>query len=127
MDWILTTNVILIIVLLALATWLLICTPSKGDLSNLDYALAGVLQGLGQRLDSLDELIEMLPGLVPNVNLTNQNPLISLIEAFQAIKGNSGGSNTPPLMRGDNGQWMDNAEREEEANETESETESFVD
>ena len=127
MDWILTTNFILIIVLLALATWLMICTPSKGDLQGLDYALAGVLQGLGQRLDSLDELIDMLPSLVPNVNLTNQNPLISLIEAFQAMKNNSGGSNSPPLMRGNNGQWSEHGERQEETNETESETESFVD
>jgi len=89
----------------ALGVYLRYTSPTKKDLSQLDEALATVLMGLAERLGSLDDLIEMLPSLVPNVNLTNQNPIISLIEAFQAVKYGSQGSNTPPLIRNAAGQF----------------------
>lgn len=112
--------------IIGLSIFIKLTTPSKTDLSNLDHALATVLQALGERLQNLDDVAERISSSVPQVNLTNQNPLISIIEAFQTLKGQSQSLNAPPLMRDGEGRF-DYGTKESKDEETQTETEVIID
>lgn len=98
--------------------------PKKSDLDTLDNALALVLQGLAERLNNLDDVAERMMTAVPQVNLTNQNPLISIIEAFQKMKQ---GSNNPPFLRDESGRFETHGEKEEYDIQEASEAEIIID
>lgn len=85
--------------------------PKKTDLQNLDSALALVMQGLHERLTNLDDTADRMLSAVPQVNLTNQNPLISIIEAFQAMRQ---GSNNPAYLRDNSGRFETHGETEKQ-------------
>jgi hypothetical protein len=110
MEYYVLLDFLTVALIVGLGLYVKLTAPTKDDLSDLDEALAVVLQGLAERLQSVDDLVELLPSLVPSVNLTNQNPLISIIEAFQKMKQ---GSNTPPFLRDDSGRFEHGTNDEE--------------
>jgi hypothetical protein len=111
MDFYQLLDFLTIAMIVGLGLYLKLTSPTKNDLDDLDHALATVLQGLGERLQSLDDLVELLPSLVPSVNLTNQNPLISIIEAFQKMKQ---GSNNPTFLRDADGRFEEHGTNDKE-------------
>lgn len=116
-----------IAIIIGLCVYLRMTTPSKADLGKLDNPLAHVLHGLGERLHNLDETAERMLSSVPQVNLTNQNPLISIIEAFQTLRGHQNQLNAVSPLRDSHGRFDEYGTKENENENTESETEVFID
>lgn len=102
----------------ALFVYLWLAQPSRGDLAALDEALGLVLGDLRERLNALDDLVDLLPALVPGVTLVNQNPLTNILEFLQTLRGDSVGSNEEAVMRDADGRFLDGSTTREKAEET---------
>jgi hypothetical protein len=100
-------------VVCALFAWAYLAQPSRSDMSALDEALGTVLGGLQQRLEALDDLIDLLPALVPSVNLVNENPLTKILEFISALRESQSDSSSAAVMRDDDGRYLDAASKEE--------------
>ena len=109
----------------ALFLYLWLAQPSKSDLSAIDEALGLVLGDLRDRMTALDDLVDLLPGLVPGVTLVNQNPLSNIMDFIMAIRGESPGSNSPDTMRDDDGRFIDGSTTEKTTEEESAEARVF--
>jgi len=104
----------------ALFLWLFIAQPSRSDLESLDEALGLVLGDLRDRLNALDDLVDLLPALVPGVTLVNENPLTKILEFIQSLREAGAGSSSAAPLQDDSGRFIHGGEREKDSEAEES-------